>query len=192
MNKNRIEKGTGRERILNAATELFLENGFESTSPQAIYAKSGVGQGSFYYHFKSKMVLMDHVLLGIRKTVEDEIQQLESKYSAPAERIKHYLVQRKRGRLGCRLGRFVYESSASDDALAKHMTAYLSMIKDFLQQNVQQAQDAGEIVKQLSASSIADCIVTQIQGAYLLARMQQDDAIVQKSLNELTELIFIG
>lgn len=49
-----------RERLLKAALELFLENGYERTSASQIAARAGVTEMTFFRHFPSKAeVLVD-------------------------------------------------------------------------------------------------------------------------------------
>ncbi len=43
-----------KTEIIEAALELFLENGYEGTSVSMIVSRVGVAQGLFYYYFKSK------------------------------------------------------------------------------------------------------------------------------------------
>ena len=50
-----------RERILDAAEELFSENGFDATSVRAITAKAGVHLAAMNYHFGSKDALIQAV-----------------------------------------------------------------------------------------------------------------------------------
>lgn len=48
-----------RQELLDAAMELFLEQGAENTAVSHIVRKVGVAQGTFYYHFASKDELVD-------------------------------------------------------------------------------------------------------------------------------------
>lgn len=50
-----------REKILNAAEELFSENGFSATSVRAITTKAGVNLAALNYHFGSKDAVIDAV-----------------------------------------------------------------------------------------------------------------------------------
>jgi len=43
-----------RNRIVEAAMDLFAQNGFEVTSVSDICEKAGVSKGAFYHHFPSK------------------------------------------------------------------------------------------------------------------------------------------
>ena len=50
----RRERGSTRERILDVALELFLEQGYEKTSLREIADRLGVTKAALYYHFASK------------------------------------------------------------------------------------------------------------------------------------------
>jgi AcrR family transcriptional regulator len=50
-----------KERILDAAEELFSENGFAATSIRAITTRAGVNLAALNYHFGSKDALIDAV-----------------------------------------------------------------------------------------------------------------------------------
>lgn len=43
-----------RERLLDAATEVFSENGFNGASLELICERAGLSRGAFYYNFSSK------------------------------------------------------------------------------------------------------------------------------------------
>ena len=89
--KDRLVRGTGRELLLEAATILFLDNGFEATSPQAIYTKSGVGQGSFYHHFSGKSDLVNQVLSNLAILESEKLDIITHTYNSPIERLNEYL-----------------------------------------------------------------------------------------------------
>jgi AcrR family transcriptional regulator len=55
-------KSGTRERILDAAEQLFATRGFDGTSTREIVAKSGDTIGSVNYHFGSKQALLDEVI----------------------------------------------------------------------------------------------------------------------------------
>ncbi|WP_214403582.1 TetR/AcrR family transcriptional regulator [Pseudonocardia lacus] len=50
--------GTGRERILVAAEELFAEHGFDGTSAARLARAAAVPQGLIFYHFGTKQNLL--------------------------------------------------------------------------------------------------------------------------------------
>jgi len=189
MNSSK-KKLSGRERILVAALDLFIENGYEATSPQAIYSKCGLGQSSFYHHFKNKQALMEAVLVNINETIEQEINEIERLHDDPLVRIKQYLEQRQRGSKGCRLGRFMYETSSKTPEISKPLNYYLRVISNFLQKNIEQAQLQNTIDQALSPILLANLIISQVQGSYLLSRTMNNDDFLQEQLTFLQELVF--
>src|SRR5450755_5128969 len=51
-----------RERILEAATELFLAEGYGSTSIEAVAARAGISKRTFYDRFNDKTMLFAAVV----------------------------------------------------------------------------------------------------------------------------------
>lgn len=62
---------TLKEKIMNAAYELFGEKGYEKTSVTEIIDRAGASKGGFYHHFKSK----EEILEMITFTYVDKIQK---------------------------------------------------------------------------------------------------------------------
>ena len=54
---------TRKKEILDAALELFYEDGYDKTSINDIIKKVGVTKGAFDYHFKSKEEILDTIAL---------------------------------------------------------------------------------------------------------------------------------
>lgn len=52
-----------RTRILNAAREIFSENGFHSASMKAICKSCAISPGTLYHHFISKEALIQAIIL---------------------------------------------------------------------------------------------------------------------------------
>ena len=183
------KKLSGRDRILLAAQQLFIKNGYEATSPQAIYSECGLGQSSFYHHFKNKQALMEAVLISINESIQKELEEIEQQSDEPVTRIKQYLQQRQRGSKGCRLGRFMYETSAKNPDISKQLNHYLDSISNFLQRNIEQAQSQKSINQTISSILLANLIISQIQGAYLLSRTKSDDDFLQEQLTFLQQFV---
>ena len=50
-----------RDRVLDAAVELFAEHGYDGTSITSVITRAGVAKGGFYHHFASKEALLYEV-----------------------------------------------------------------------------------------------------------------------------------
>src|SRR5438874_10476379 len=74
MNKN-VERGRAtRAHVVEVATRLFAEHGYDGTSIEAVQASAGVSRGSLYHHFPGKEALFWAVLeeVGARITQQGE------------------------------------------------------------------------------------------------------------------------
>jgi AcrR family transcriptional regulator len=75
MNKN-VERGQAtRARLIDVATRLFAERGYDRTSIEAVLAESGVSRGSLYHHFPGKDALFWAVLEGVGARVGEQIAE---------------------------------------------------------------------------------------------------------------------
>ena len=72
MSKPSATRGFARERVLEAALELFAKHGVHGTSLQMIADRLGVGKGAVYYQFQSK----DEIALAVVLPVFEDIEHL--------------------------------------------------------------------------------------------------------------------
>jgi len=76
-----------KERVLEAAEQVFAEKGFHETAMDEIVTVSGASKGSIYFHFPSKenlfLAVMEQLGRRLIQRVEREVAQVE----APAERL---------------------------------------------------------------------------------------------------------
>ena len=71
-----------RERILDAAEHLVIENGFAATSVDQVLAAAGTSKGAFFHHFDSKLDLARALT---ERYVAGDIGQLRAALDATAE-----------------------------------------------------------------------------------------------------------
>ena len=128
MNDN---KHPTRERILDAAEELFAQRGFEGVSVRQIMTQADADVSLAYYHFKSKQDLFDQVMLRRVEFVNEvhlqALEEVESRHPDDEPSVEeiigafttpllHHLVQPQRA---------LAVSSASA-ALALHLSLPLA------------------------------------------------------------------
>jgi AcrR family transcriptional regulator len=69
------KKKSKKERIqdiTDSAMEIFLENGYENTTMEAIAKNAGVSKGGLYHYFKSK----DMVLMFVNQKISENIEKI--------------------------------------------------------------------------------------------------------------------
>lgn len=67
-----------KENILNAASQVFTEKGYQRSTTKAIAEAAGVSEGAIYYHFNSKKDLLVGVLDGLLGGSELEMENIPS------------------------------------------------------------------------------------------------------------------
>lgn len=85
-----------KENILNAASQVFTEKGYQRSTTKAIAEAAGVSEGAIYYHFDNKKDLLVGVLDGLLGGSELKMENIppdidfRTFYSATVRaRIKH-------------------------------------------------------------------------------------------------------
>lgn len=77
-----------KNEILDAASELFGQKGFDGTSTADILEKVGIARGTLYYHFKSKEDIMDALIARFSSRVFCDARAIAADKSTPVlERI---------------------------------------------------------------------------------------------------------
>jgi AcrR family transcriptional regulator len=71
-----MAEGNTRDRILDAALDLFSENGYEATSLRQVAERVGITKASLYYHFPSKKEMLRALVERISGGAEGFYQQL--------------------------------------------------------------------------------------------------------------------
>lgn len=67
--------GQKRDRILNAAFEVFSKNSFQKASTNEIVALADISKGILFHYFKSKQALYDYLKHFAFKTLIDAIEE---------------------------------------------------------------------------------------------------------------------
>ncbi len=135
-----MKTGDTRQRIVEAARDLFWEKGYAATGLAELLQRAGANSGSFYHFFESK----DAVLRTVLETYEDlldphVIQPAFDKHKAPVERI-FALLDSYRERLvgtncqyGCPIGRLALELDAENapahERIARNFTAWRKAVE---------------------------------------------------------------
>ncbi|WP_061298907.1 TetR/AcrR family transcriptional regulator [Herbidospora cretacea] len=76
-----------RQRLLSAATRLFADKGFESTSVQEIVAAAGVTKGAMYHYFDSKDDLLHEIYGRVLRMQMDRLRHFADGEGTVAERL---------------------------------------------------------------------------------------------------------
>jgi AcrR family transcriptional regulator len=80
--------GSLPERLLDAATRLFAENGYENTSVQEIVTAAGVTKGAMYHYFAAKDDLLQEIYHRLLALQTERLERIAAGPGDPEERLR--------------------------------------------------------------------------------------------------------
>lgn len=182
------KKGEGnRQRIIDAADQLFFKRGFNQTSFQDISDETGIPRGNFYYYFKTKEDILDAVLQVRRDLFIDSLKQIEVDTGNPLEcliKLADMLNVNSDEILasGCPIGSLSTELAKGSQDLQEKSQVVFQVIKQwastqFSAMGVERADDA------------AMDLLAWMQGVTVIACAFKDVKFLRRSLRELKQWI---
>jgi AcrR family transcriptional regulator len=88
MNK-KIDKGlTTRQHIMEVATRLFTQPGYNATSIEAILTACEISRGALYHHFASKEELFQAVFEAVEAEIAAATSEVSRGIADPAEALR--------------------------------------------------------------------------------------------------------
>lgn len=193
--------GSGtKQRILDTAERLVIENGFAGTSVDEVIAASGTSKGSFFHHFSSKTELARSL---VERYAAADIAHLHEALHAvagitddPAQQVVEFV-------------RF-FEDGADELMAAQSSCLYVSILTE---RQLAQAGTTEEIARSvlawraelssmirqalahrgrgapIDAEALADHVFVTFEGAFLLARSTGEPAHMRAQLTVLRQLL---
>lgn len=87
-----------RERVLEAAQEIFLKQGYRASSVDQLLEAAEVSPSNFYYHFKSKEALalevVERYMASVREETRPILGDLDAGPARKLEGLHRYFVER--------------------------------------------------------------------------------------------------
>ena len=132
-------RSDARQRILDAATQLFADQGYDATSVNAIAEAVGIRAPSLLYHFPSKDQLRDAVLEALLARWKDRIPQLllaattgRSRFEGVVgEVVAFFDAEPRRARLILRES--LDRPEAVQGLIAEHLAPWMSLLTEYIE-----------------------------------------------------------
>ena len=77
-----------RGQLIQVATRLFAEHGYEGTSIEAVLSAAGVSRGALYHHFAGKEALFEAVVSAVSEQVTAELAEVISGCADPVDALR--------------------------------------------------------------------------------------------------------
>jgi TetR/AcrR family transcriptional repressor of nem operon len=183
-----------RDKIVDAAMDLFAFHGYGPTGLSEIARKAGVQQGSLYHFFPTKEELLAAVLER-RKTLlwPEVLQPIWDTIDDPIERIFKLLdqyrqmLQMTEFSHGCPIGNLAIELTESHPnsrrLIAENFTNWLRAIEQCFHEASRRLPEHSD------AKRLAVFVLTTMEGAVMLARTYRDFRAYDAAVASLREYI---
>jgi AcrR family transcriptional regulator len=77
-----------RGQLIEVATGLFADRGYEGTSIEAVLSSAGVSRGALYHHFAGKEALFRAVLEALSERITEQLTEVISGCTDPVEAVR--------------------------------------------------------------------------------------------------------
>ena len=166
-------------RIIDAARDLFLEKGYNSTSIADILSRSQVNSGSLYHFFPSKQDVLIAVLVSYRDRIGEWLfEPCWRGIDDPIEKI-FALLAHYRWRLietdclfGCPIGSLALELHEPDPVVRELLAASFANWTGAVVRCLTEAAD--RLPRNLDRKALAEFVMTAMEGGIMQARTYRD------------------
>lgn len=179
------EKPTSHH-IVEAADQLFYENGYEHTSFAAIANSVNISRGNFYYHFKTKDEILDAVINLRLANTQSMLNQWELDSKDPVERIRSFINilvvnQALIMRFGCPVGTLCTELAKLGHASKEQATLLFGLFGNWLTRQFEAIGLGSE------SEALAMHLLARSQGVATMANAFGNERFVSQEVRQLHE-----
>ncbi|MDB5432757.1 MAG: TetR family transcriptional regulator [Caulobacter sp.] len=179
-----------RAAIVAAAAALFRRNGYAATGLADITARSGAPKGSLYHYFPAgKAQIGEAAVRAAGETVRRTFAEIDAETGNAGRLIRAYAgrlagwVEQSGWRDGCPITTVLLETAADDDRMRAAGRAafdgWTAVVAEAL------ARDGAEEARALTLARLA---ISALEGALILARVEQDAAAILSAGDEMAAL----
>jgi AcrR family transcriptional regulator len=183
-----VRSKRNRNRLVNAAAELFWRAGYDGASLADIAAEAGVPIGNVYYYFRSKAALADAVARLMDSETRAALSDINSAHPGPEQRLAALLAlfsssNAARTERGCPIARASRDFRNDAPDAAERAGRILGRIGDWLAEQFQAKLSSEE------ARGRARQWLMIWQGAITLAHAGNDRSVLDEAMADLNRQI---
>jgi AcrR family transcriptional regulator len=177
-------KGEGnRQRIVEAADELFYRRGYNQTSFQDISDSTGIPRGNFYYYFRTKDEILNAVVDARLAELSIMLKQCDVDTDDPRERLLRFSNMLEYNlddvlQSGCPIGTLSSELVKDDPELHEKSQQAFQLLRDWI---IKQFDDLGFS----NAGDLAMDLLAKMQGATVMGCAFKDADFIRRSHEEI-------
>jgi TetR/AcrR family transcriptional repressor of nem operon len=179
------------DSAVHQATLLFWAKGYSNTSLRALLRVMKIGEGSFYNSFKSKKNLYLTCLKHYHEQVTRRRWEVFVTEPSVRKAVRCFFevvlddLDDPKVPNVCLMAASLSSDVLSSRDLKKHILEEMHALESALIQQLQSAKTTGELPQNFNAATVAEVIVTYIQGFYRVTRVLHDRAHMEQQIETL-------
>ncbi|MBI9043519.1 MAG: TetR/AcrR family transcriptional regulator [Anaerolineaceae bacterium] len=131
------------QKIMDAAEELFREQGFEHTDMRAIARKTGIAVGTTYHYYKHKQALYQKVLARNWQKTNQALETLSRQSGKPDERLRKMLLVFIEDMQNRKAFRFIWNEIGKEH---RHQSPHVYHAENFKGLHTQMAESFSRVI----------------------------------------------
>jgi TetR/AcrR family transcriptional repressor of nem operon len=168
-----------RQEIIRKAAPIFNQRGYDGTALSDLMKATGLEKGGIYRHFDSKQQLAAEAFdYAWRETLNARIHDLDT-IPNTVDRLKRLVANfvERRGTIpgGCPLLNTAIDTDDGNSVLRERARKALSGWRSYLISVIGAGIKAREIRPRIDAKSLATLIISSLEGAVMLYRLERSE-----------------
>jgi AcrR family transcriptional regulator len=181
--------------ILEVASELFAQFGYEKTTLDEIALRAGIGKGSVYLEFPNKEAILFALILENKRVQVTHMLNIAERTDKPALELLSMMLVRNVGMVFDSVQknrRSPEEMAATRHRLRDLMTPFFEARLALVEGLLKRAEEQGEIVPQADLQHLSQLIVLALRGVFPPYERSAQCVNLQNQAAEILALIFTG
>jgi len=181
-----------RQRIIAEAAVIFNQRGYEGCSIQAIMDATGLEKGGIYRHFETKEEIAAEAFDYAWSIASSKRRQNLDAIPNHIDRLKQHIanfVHRSGLPGGCPLLNTAIDSDNGNPVLRDRVRKALREWQTFLRTMLEDGIQAGTIREAADPTTVANRIISSLEGAMLISRIERNDQALRSTLEQLSSWV---
>lgn len=186
-----------RERILNAAERLVIDNGYAATSLDRVIAESRSSKGAFFHHFASKdelaRALVDRYAAADIAQLDAALAEVTAEAVDPVERVIRFvrIFENTADELMSQQSSCLYVSVLTERELVTRGTSAQieSAIEAWRDGFARLLRAALPATAEVDPDDLADHLFVTFEGSFILCRATGDPGHLRRQLVTIRQLL---
>lgn len=191
---------SNRDKIIDAATELFLLFGYDGTSIDMLIKTAGVSKSNFYYYFEGKEELGLEVIEGIATFYRNLMSETLLKEDLHPLKRLHFFYEKifdhqheqflKTSKYqGSFFGNMALEQSAKNEKIRSAVDKHFRECETSVHACIKKCWELGIFYEGLEPEHITEFLITQVEGAMLMAKLRNSSKPIEKFIEQVKKML---